>query len=121
MERFAKGSVTVCCDLTGYDIKIVGAALRLFFIDGSQDTLVISQPREEAVAKAAPKGELSMIACKCLMKIMCTARPARHGLPRAVGALTTMITRWGETCDRKLFRIINYTNGAVSWRQIGLI
>ena len=100
MERFARGCVTVFCDLTGYDIKKVGTAPTPF-IDESQDTLVITHPLIEAVAKAAPKGELSTIACKCLLKIMYIARFARQDLLRAVGALTTMITRWGETCDRK--------------------
>jgi hypothetical protein len=32
-----------------------------------------------------------------------------------------MITRWGETSDRKLFRIIKYINGTVEWRHIGFI
>ncbi len=40
---------------------------------------------------------------------------------RAGGALTTMITRWDETCDRRLFRIIRYLNGTVAWWQIGFI
>ena len=52
---------------------------------------------------------------------MYIARFARQGLLRAVGALTTMITRWDEVCDRKLFRIIKYGNGATQWRQIGFI
>ena len=53
------------------------------------------------------------------MNIMYIARLARQDLLRAVGALTTMITRWDEMCDRKLFRIIKYMNGSVQWRQIG--
>ncbi len=55
------------------------------------------------------------------MKIMYIARFARQDLLRAVGVLTTMITRWDERCDRKLFRIIKFINGAVSWRQVGFI
>ncbi len=55
------------------------------------------------------------------MRIMYIARFARQDLLRAVGALTTMIARWGELCDRKLFRTIRYINGAVSWRQIGFV
>ena len=46
---------------------------------------------------------------------------ARQDLLRAVGALTTMITRWDELCDRKLFRIIKYINGAVEWQQVGFV
>ena len=55
------------------------------------------------------------------MKIMYIARFARQDLLRAVGVLTTMITRWDETCDRQMFRIIRYINGTVSWRQVGFI
>ena len=55
------------------------------------------------------------------MQIMYIARFAGQDLLRAVGALTTMITRWGEMCDRKLFRIIKYINGSLEWRQVGLI
>ena len=55
------------------------------------------------------------------MKIMYIARFARPDLLRAVGALTTMITKWDELCDRKLYRIIKYMNGTAAWRQIGFI
>jgi hypothetical protein len=56
-----------------------------------------------------------------LMKIMYIARFARADLLRAVGVLTTMITKWDELCDRKLFRIIKYMNGTAAWRQIGFV
>ncbi len=52
------------------------------------------------------------------MSIMCIARFARQDLLRT---LTTMITRWDEFCDRKLFHIIKYINGTALWRQIGFI
>jgi hypothetical protein len=55
------------------------------------------------------------------MKIMYIARFARPDLLRAVGVLTTMITKWDTLCDRKLFRIIKYINGTTTWRQIGFI
>ncbi len=55
------------------------------------------------------------------MKIMYIARFARPDLLRAVGALSTMITKWDEPCDRKLYRIIKYMNGTAAWRQIGFI
>ena len=55
------------------------------------------------------------------MNIMYIARFARPDLLRAVGVLTTQITRWTPLCDRKLFRIIKYMNGTTSWRQIGFI
>ena len=69
----------------------------------------------------AGTGRLSNIACKVLMKIMYIARFARPDLLRAVGALSTMITKWDCLCDRKLLRIIKYINGSAGWRQIGFI
>ncbi len=55
------------------------------------------------------------------MKIMYIARFARPDLLRAVGVLSTMITKWDTLCDRRLFRIIKYMNGTTQWRQIGFV
>ena len=55
------------------------------------------------------------------MKIMYIARFARTDLLRAVGVLSTKITKWDTLCDRKLFRIIKYINGTTTWRQIGFV
>ena len=55
------------------------------------------------------------------MEIVYFARLAWQDLLIAVGASTLVITRWYEACDRKLFRIVRYISGAVSWRQIGFI
>jgi hypothetical protein len=41
-----------------------------------------------------PKGELSSISAKCLMKLMYMARFGRFDLLRAVGVLTTKIMKW---------------------------
>ena len=98
MERFARDCVTVFCDLTGYDKGNAGTAPPPFD-DESKDPLVVTQPPPEAAATAAPTGELSQLATKCLMTIMYIARFARQDLLRAVGTLTTIITRWVEMCD----------------------
>ena len=63
-------------------------------------------PKNGSTPKGVVAGQLSHIATKCLMEIMYIARFTRQDLLRACGALTTMITRWDERCDRKLFRII---------------
>ena len=55
------------------------------------------------------------------MNIMYIARLARPDLRRAVGALSTMITKWDTLCDRKLFRIVKYIDGTTDWRQIGFV
>ncbi len=39
-------------------------------------------------------GELSSISAKCLMKVMYMARLARGDLLRAVGHLSTRVTKW---------------------------
>ncbi len=64
---------------------------------------------------------MSTVACRCLMKTMYLARFARPDLLRAVGALTIVITKWDELCDRKLYCIIKYMNGTATWRQIGFV
>ena len=69
LERVARDCATVFCDLTGYDKGKVGAAPTPF-VDESKDTLVVTLLPQEAVAKATPTGELSHIACRCLMKVM---------------------------------------------------
>ena len=58
MGRFAKECVDVFCELTGYDKGKVGTAPTPF-IDESKDPLAVTQTAPEAVAKAAPAGELS--------------------------------------------------------------
>ena len=55
------------------------------------------------------------------MKIMYIARFARPDLLRAVGVLSTMITKWTPLCDRKWLRIIEYMSGSTAWRQNGFI
>ena len=97
------------CDLTGYDRNKIGTAPTPF-IDESKDPLIVIQEATEPPAKArAPSqptqrgnsppaktgntGELSHIATQRLMKIMYIARFARQDLLRAIGALTTMITK----------------------------
>ncbi len=59
-------------------------------------------------------GTLASVSCKCLMKIMYLARFGRFDLLRAVGALTTQITKWTRVCvcvcvcDLKLLRLIKH-------------
>ena len=144
MERFAKGCVTAFCELSGYALNKVGTAPTPSLDEANDPLLVIDEPVPKGAAnpntkptsgkgKPVPKGAatptpgtgsggaLSDIACKVLMKIMYIARFARADLLRAVGVLTTMITKWDELCDRKLFRIIKYMNGTAAWRQIGFV
>ena len=55
------------------------------------------------------------------MKIMYSARYGRPDLLRAISHLATMITKWDELCDKKLFRIIKYLNFSKKHRLFGFI
>ena len=61
------------------------------------------------------------MAAKILMKIMYSARYGRPDLLRAISHLATMITKWDELCDKKLFRIIKYLNFSKKHRLFGFI
>ena len=130
MERFAKDCVSVFCALSWCAQDKVGTAPTPFLEEANDPLTVLEEPVTTDVGKGKlpsqegatkPVGKLSKIACKALMKIMYIARFARPDLLRAVGALSTMITKWDDLCDRKLFRIVKYINGSVGWRQIGFI
>ena len=117
MERFAQDCVNVFCELSECSKSRVGSAPTPF-LDESNDPLLVteelpkatqgassakagtaggrngaSSAQAETNAVGAGTGKLSNIACKVLMKIMYIARFARPDLLRAVGALSTMITR----------------------------
>ena len=64
---------------------------------------------QQEINKAKTKGgatndqqSLQPIATKVLMKILYAARLARFDLLRAIGMLSTMITKWDSFCDQKL-------------------
>ena len=117
MERFADACVNVFCELSGYAKSKVGTAPTPFFEEANDPVAIFegAPPKptkgKPAALAAVPKGKanvsselsetvvactgaLSKIACKVLMKIMYIARFARPDLLRAVGALSTMITKW---------------------------
>ena len=141
MEKFADDCVNVFCELSGYAKVKVGTAPTPFLDESNDPLLVVEEPPTATPVASSAKagtnvassakagtntvgagaGKLSKIACNVLMKIMHIARVARPDLLRAVGVLSTMITKWDILCDRKLFRIIKYINGTTSWRQIGFV
>ncbi len=132
MERFAVDCVNVFCELSGWDRNKIGTAPTPFLEEANDPVAIFEddaikkkgkgKSTEPSVTAASPcTGVLSKIACKALMKIMYIARFARTDLLRAVGVLSTMITKWDTLCDRKLFRIIKYINGTTTWRQIGFV
>ena len=58
-------------------------------------------------------------AAKIFMKILYAARMARFDLLRAVCGLAQFITRGGDECDRKLFRLVCYINSTFELRMTG--
>jgi len=102
MERFARDCVTAFCELSGYAFAQIGTAPTPFLDESNDPLIVIEEPEPagaippqggspEAVGPGS--GTLYKIACRVLMKIMYIARFARPDLLRAVGALSTMITK----------------------------
>jgi hypothetical protein len=145
MERFAQDCVNVFCELSGYAQNKVGTVPTPFLEEANDPVAIFGDEPNKLKGKGkssasagTPKskanvysessgtvvactGALSKIACKVLMKVLYIARFARPDLPRAVGVLSAMITKWDTLCDRKLFRLIKYINGTTQWRQIGFV
>ena len=145
MERFAEDCVNVFCELSGYAKNKVGTAPTPFHEEANDPVAIFegAPPKPKAKGKpsalaGAPKGKanesselsetvvactgaLSKIACKVWMKIMYIARFARPDLLRAVGVLSTMITKWDTLCDRKFFRVTASFSAMATdrfrWRQ----
>ena len=61
------------------------------------------------------------IAASVLMKILYMARMALYDLLRATCKLATMVTRWDESCNAKLHRLVSYTICTATYRLVGCI
>ena len=66
-------------------------------------------------------GRLQPIAACFLMKILYAARLGRFALLRATCKLACYTTKWDETCDRRLFRLVCYIHSTLHLRQVGWI
>jgi hypothetical protein len=60
-----------------------------------------------------PRGELQPIASKVLMKVLYAARMCRYDLLRACCFLATKVTKWDDSCDRALHRMMCYINSTL--------
>ena len=92
MLNFADEGVKVFCDLTGYGENKIKPAPTPFIDESTESSGFIGEEESRV-------GELSSISAKCLMKVMYMARLARGDLLRAVGHLSTKITKWTKDCD----------------------
>ena len=68
-----------------------------------------------------PRGELNRVAASILMRILYAARMARFDLLRVVCRLATRISRWTETDDKRLLRLVRYIYHHAGGRQMGFI
>ena len=66
-------------------------------------------------------GELSEVACSVLMKLLYAARLARWDLLRAIGILSSRITKWTPFCDKALHRLMCYVNSSVDQTLTGYV
>ena len=69
----------------------------------------------------AAVGELNRAAASVIMTVMFAARWARADLLRAIGFLASNLHEWGETQDRRLFRLMCYINNTLQLRLIAFI
>ena len=105
MLSFADECVTVFCDLTGYDENKGKPAPQPLTDESKENSGVIDEEEGKV-------GELSSISAKCLMKVMYMARLARGDLLRAVGHVSTTITKRTTDCDAALLRLVRYLKGS---------
>ena len=75
----------------------------------------------ETPSEDEPRGELQPIASKVLMKVLYGARMARYDLLRPTCWLATRVTKWTETCDRALHRLMAYIQSTLHLRMCGWI
>jgi hypothetical protein len=66
-------------------------------------------------------GPLNTGAASISMTTMYLARIARQDLLRAVGSIATQLTRWDETNDKQLFRLVSYLEHSKYDRQVGFV
>ena len=66
-------------------------------------------------------GVLQPIAARVLMKVLYGARMARFDLLRAVCHLACFVTKWSETCDRRLHRLMCYINSTLDFSMHGWV
>ena len=74
----------------------------------------------DTTTKGDTAGTLQPIAARVLMKILYAGRMARYDVLKPVCSLASLITRWTNTCDRMLHRLVCYLNSSlnlclVSW------
>jgi hypothetical protein len=76
---------------------------------------------EEGPERSSSPGELALRPMKVIGKTLYGARYVRPDLLRACQHLTLFFTKWDKRCDRKLFRLMCYIKGSLSYRLVGWV
>lgn len=66
-------------------------------------------------------GELTALAAKVLMNVLYDARMLMLDFLELVNVLAREVSRWACACDKKLCKLICYTNSALDMKVIGHI
>jgi len=77
------------------------------------DTPFIDLPKDDPTVESPKTGALQSIASKVLMKILYAARMGRFDLLKATCALASRVTKWTESCDKLLHRLICYVHSTL--------
>ena len=128
MEEFLRSCVDRYRELTG--VQVMRKATTPFlaepsapdFSDGyAAPTNEEAQAAEARLKEASSGQHLESYAAKVLMKVLYAARYARFDLLRAVCYLAQYITKWDETCDSRLYRLMCYIHGTYHLRLTGWV
>ena len=67
---------------------------------------------------ATTKGSLEPIASRVVLKILYTARMGRPDTLWSVNTLARKVTKWNKGCDKRLHRLIEYSETSKEWVQL---
>ena len=103
-------------------LEVTGATLKsLRHVEAAFLTMPCGGATPPDPDKPEDYGELSDIACSVLMKLLYAARLARWDLLRAIGILSSRITKWTPFCDKALHRLMCCVNSSVEQTLIGYV
>ena len=115
MRDFIRSCVDKYLEVTGTTLKALRKAETPFLVmPGGGDTPADLGPEESG-------GHLSDIASSVLMKLLYGARLARWDLLRAIGILSSRVTKWSASCDKALHRLMCYVNTTCDYTMTGYV
>ena len=104
-------------DMKGFLAQCVERYVELTKIDKKKivevDTPFIDLPKDDPTVESPKAGALQAIASKVLMKILYAARMGRFDLLKATCALASRVTKWTDSCDKLLHRLVCYVHSTL--------